>query len=222
MRDAMSLAPAQLQVLHRDMERMTAGVRARHNCVPLTRVPAAAAGEQGNNERCEKQETGGENVNIKCSLTDMDGVLVHDAALVTAATNMVAGIEAGLCRGAGTHRHHPARGTRNVLLQVVLQGRLTEEPSDGQRWSVDNVAEDDTPQLVPFADEQFFNVDTENWGDKMGENVRGTLMYGIALKVAGSITSGPNGDNDWANSKSRDTARKILCPMLDAELSAEA
>ncbi|KAK1827535.1 hypothetical protein QBC39DRAFT_174941 [Podospora conica] len=32
---------------------------------------------------------------------------------------------------------------------------------------------------------------------------------------------GPNGDIDWANSKSRDTALKTLCPMLDAEHTAD-
>jgi len=77
----------------------------------------------------------------------------------------------------------------DVLLQVVLHARLAEERSDGERWSVDDVAGGLVDKMVRrnphvFAGESVASVEeiTENWERiKRDEKARDSVLDGIAL-----------------------------------------
>src|SRR3954451_16638982 len=77
----------------------------------------------------------------------------------------------------------------DVLLQVVLHGRLAEELPDDRRWNVDDVAGTLVEKMVRrnphvFAGEQVADIDEiiENWERiKKAEKARGSAMDGIAL-----------------------------------------
>lgn len=77
----------------------------------------------------------------------------------------------------------------DVLLQVVLHGRLAEELPEDERWNVDDVAGTLVEKMVRrnphvFAGEQVADVDEiiENWERiKKAEKARGSVLDGIAL-----------------------------------------
>jgi XTP/dITP diphosphohydrolase len=77
----------------------------------------------------------------------------------------------------------------DVLLQVVLHGRLAEELPEDRRWSVDDVAGGLVDKMVRrnphvFAGTEVADVDEiiENWERiKKAEKARGSAMDGIAL-----------------------------------------
>ena len=77
----------------------------------------------------------------------------------------------------------------DVLLQVVLHGRLAEELAEDERWSVDDVAGTLVDKMVRrnphvFAGEEVADVDEiiANWERiKKAEKARGSALDGIAL-----------------------------------------
>jgi XTP/dITP diphosphohydrolase len=77
----------------------------------------------------------------------------------------------------------------DLLLQVVLHARLAEERTDGERWSVDDVAGDLVDKMVRrnphvFAGESVDSVEeiTDNWERiKRAEKARDSVLDGIAM-----------------------------------------
>jgi XTP/dITP diphosphohydrolase len=77
----------------------------------------------------------------------------------------------------------------DLLLQVVLHARLAEERTDGERWSVDDVAADLVDKMVRrnphvFAGESVDGIEaiTDNWERiKRAEKARDSVLDGIAM-----------------------------------------